>query len=121
MPALTEIQQLNRELGDKVLADAKQNPHAYPGKYVGIANGHVVVVTDDLNELVRRVHAVEPDPANTFGIEIGRDYEKVYEIWGLHGGLRSTIISAPAATAGITHVHYNYHTAVKPRLGRQIN
>lgn len=74
------IQQLNRDLGDKVLAEAKQNPQAYPGKFVGIANGQVVVVTDDLNELVRRLGEVEPDPAMTFGVEIGRDYSKVYEI-----------------------------------------
>ena len=81
MSATTPIQRLNRDLGDKVLEDAKQNPQAYPGKYVGIANGQVVVVTDDLSELVRRVKEVEPDPAKTFGVEIGRDYEKVYEVW----------------------------------------
>ena len=75
------IQQVNRELGDKVLVDAKQNPQAYPGKYVGIANGQVVIVTDDLSELVRRVKQVEPDPAKTFGVVIGCDYDKVYEIW----------------------------------------
>ena len=81
MPGSNTIQQLNRDLGDKVLAEAQQNPQAYPGKYVGIANGQVVVVTDDLSELVRRLKEVEPDPANTFGVEIGRDYDKVYEIW----------------------------------------
>jgi len=26
---------------------------------------------------------VEPDPAMTYGVEIGRDYNKVYEIWEL--------------------------------------
>ena len=81
MSATTTIQQLNRDLGDKVLAEAQQNPQAYPGRYVGIANGQVVVVTDDLSELVRRLKEVEPDPAKTFGVEIGRDYKKVYEIW----------------------------------------
>ena len=81
MSATTTIQQLNRELGDKVLDEAQKNPQVYPGKFVGIANGQVVVVTDDLNELVRRLDEVEPDPAKTFGVEIGRDYSKVYEIW----------------------------------------
>ena len=81
MSATTAIQQLNRYLGDKVLADAQQNPQTYPGKYVGIANGQVVVVTDDLSALVRCLKEVEPDPAKTFGVEIGRDYNKVYEIW----------------------------------------
>jgi hypothetical protein len=83
MAAPSVIQQINRDLGDKVLAEARQNPQAYSGKYVGIANGHVVVVTDDLNELVRRLKQVESDPAKTYGVEIGRDYNKVYEIWGI--------------------------------------
>ena len=83
MSVTTTIQQLNRELGDKVLADAQQNPQAYPGKYVGIANGQVVIITDDLSALVRRVKEVEPDPAKTFGVVIGLNYDKVYEIWGV--------------------------------------
>ncbi|MBM3992625.1 MAG: hypothetical protein FJ303_00485 [Planctomycetes bacterium] len=48
--ATRNVQQLSRELGDEVLEDAKQNPSACPGKYVGIANGKVVVCTDDLSE-----------------------------------------------------------------------
>lgn len=81
MPTVTPLQQLNRDLGDKVLADAQQNPRAYPGKFVGIANGKVVVVADDLNEIVRGLDQVEPDAGNTFWVEIGRDYSKVCEIW----------------------------------------
>lgn len=75
------VQQLNRELGDKILEDAKRNPQAYPGRYVGIANGKVVVITDDLNELARRLEQAEADPALTYGVEIGRDYGRAYEIW----------------------------------------
>ena len=48
MSALTPIQQLNRDLGDRVLAEAQQNPQAYPGKYVGITNGQVVIVARTL-------------------------------------------------------------------------
>ena len=81
MSATNSIQQLNRELGDKVLEDAKQNPRAYPGKYVGIANGQVVVVTDDLDDMSQRLDQVEPDPTKVFWVEIGRDYDKVIEIW----------------------------------------
>jgi hypothetical protein len=81
MTDMTPIQLLNRELADKLLDDAKRDPQAYAAKYVGIANGKVVVASNDLDELVRSLRAVEPDPANTFWVEIGRDYSKVCEIW----------------------------------------
>lgn len=81
MSATTTIQQLNRDLGDKVLADAQQNPQAYPGKYVGIANGQVVIVTDNLDDLVRCLDRAESDATKTFWVEVGRDYSKVCEIW----------------------------------------
>ncbi|MBI3822360.1 MAG: hypothetical protein HY289_06740 [Planctomycetes bacterium] len=75
------IAQLNRELGEQVLDEARRQPNAYTGKYVGIANGKVVVVTDDLNDLLKRLKHVEPDPSKTYCVELGRDYSKVYEIW----------------------------------------
>jgi hypothetical protein len=81
MSTVSSVQQLNRDLGDKVLAEAQQNPQAYPGKFVGIANGQVVAVADDLSEICRCLEKVEPDPANTFWVEIGRDYSKAIEIW----------------------------------------
>lgn len=81
MSATTLIQQLNRDLGDQVLAEAKQNPQAYPGKYVGIANGQVVVVTDDLDELGRQLEQVEPNAGNTIVVEPGRDLREIHTIW----------------------------------------
>ena len=81
MSNVTSIPQLNRELADKVLDDAKTNPNAYPRKYVGIANGKVVVMADNLDELVRRLIQNEPDASKTFWVEIGRDYTDVIEIW----------------------------------------
>jgi hypothetical protein len=68
-------------MGDQVLDEARRDPKAYAGKFVGIANGTVVVATNDLNELLQRLKQVEPDPAKTYCVEIGRDYGKVYEIW----------------------------------------
>jgi hypothetical protein len=81
MSTTTTIQQLNRDLADKVLEDARRDPAAFSGRYVGIANGKVVVSTDDLDELGRRLEQAEPDAAKTFWVEIGRDYDKVCEIW----------------------------------------
>ncbi|HEV7225830.1 MAG TPA: hypothetical protein VGN42_24200 [Pirellulales bacterium] len=73
---------INRDLADKLVNEARNNPEfIYAGKFVGIVNGQVVVVADDWDELVRRLRAIEPDPAKTFGVEIGRDYDIVEKIW----------------------------------------
>lgn len=82
MAASTQVQQLNRELAQKLLDEERASPHsAYAGKFVGIANGQVVVVADDWDELARCLHQVEPDAAKTFALEAGRDYSVVQEIW----------------------------------------
>lgn len=76
------VQELNRELADKLAEEGRDNPQsAYAGKFVGIANGQVVVVADDLDEMVSRLQQIEPDPMKTFGVEVGRDYDVVEEIW----------------------------------------
>lgn len=49
---------------------------------MGIANGQVVAVADDWDELARLLRDAEPDPSKTFAVEIGRDYDAVQEIWG---------------------------------------
>jgi hypothetical protein len=78
------IQELNRELAEKLIEDGKTNPHSvYVGKFVGIANGQVVAIADNWDELARRLRQAEPDPRKTFGVEVGRDYDVVEEIWGL--------------------------------------
>jgi ubiquinone biosynthesis protein UbiJ len=78
------VQQLNRELAQKLADEGKNNPQApYAGKFVGIANGQVVVVADNLDELDRRLRQVEPDPTKTFGVEVGRDYDAIQYIWAL--------------------------------------
>jgi hypothetical protein len=82
MTTTKSIEQLNRELANKLVAEAKRDPQsAYMGKMVGIANGQIVVVADDLDEVVRRLEQVEPDASKTFCLEVGPDYDKVYEIW----------------------------------------
>jgi hypothetical protein len=81
MLSLSEVQRLNEELADKINKEARSNPNSpYAGKFVGIANGQVVVVTDDLDGLADRVLAVEPDARRTFWVEASRDYDEVIEI-----------------------------------------
>jgi uncharacterized protein YlzI (FlbEa/FlbD family) len=81
MKILTPIEQLNRDLADQLIEEVKQNPSAIAGQFVGIANGKIVVVSDDVNEIVRRLKQAEPDPSRTFVVEPRRDYTKVCEIW----------------------------------------
>lgn len=84
MPTMTTIQQLNRDLADKLVEEAKQNPQSpYAGKKVGIANGQVVIVANTWREVARQLEQAEPDPAKTFCIDIGVDYKTVEMIWEL--------------------------------------
>src|SRR5437016_189717 len=83
MSGASTVQELNRELADKINEEARKNPQSpYANKFVGIANGQVVVVADSLREMVRRLRQIEPDPRKTFGVEASRDYDEVEEIWG---------------------------------------
>jgi hypothetical protein len=84
MPQASSVQALNRDLALKINEEALRNPQSpYANKYVGIANGQVVVVADDFDEMIRRLRQAEPDPSKTFGVEASRDYSVVEEIWGL--------------------------------------
>jgi len=84
MSTSNAVQEINRELARRLVEEARSNPQsAYAGKLVGIANGQVVAVADNWDELARRVRQAEPDPRKTFLIEVDRDYDKVEHIWGL--------------------------------------
>ena len=83
MSATNSIPDLNRELARQINAEARSNPQSqYANKFVGIANGQVVVVTDDLDDLARRIRQAEPDPSKTLCVEASCDYDQVHEIWG---------------------------------------
>jgi hypothetical protein len=83
MSATNTVARRNRELADQINAEARSNLQSpYANKFVGIANGQVVVVADDLDQMVRRLRQVEPDPSKTFCVEASRDHSVVEEIWG---------------------------------------
>ena len=83
MPANT-VQEINRDLALRINAEARTNPQSpYANKFVGIANGQVVVVTDDLDELGERLRQAEPDPTKTIWVEASRDLDEIHEIWEL--------------------------------------
>jgi hypothetical protein len=76
--------ELNEEVARKINEEARRDPNSpYANKFVGIVNGQVVVVADDLDEMARRLEEIEPDPQKCFWVEASCDYDKVYEIWGM--------------------------------------
>ena len=82
MSAAKTVQELNRELAARINAEARANPQSpYANKFVGIANGQVAVVGDDLDDVIRQLRQTEPDPRNCFFVEASRDYDEVHEIW----------------------------------------
>jgi len=78
MPNPQQVQELNREVAERINEEARRNPQSpYAGKFVGIANGQVLVVADDLDELARALRKAGPDPQRSYCIEASRDYTQV--------------------------------------------
>jgi hypothetical protein len=81
MSNTTTIQQLNRDLAKQMNEIALRNPQSLDaGKFVGIANGKVVVVADNWRAVANALRRAEPDPSKTFCIQLGRDYNTPQEI-----------------------------------------
>ncbi len=85
MSTTATIQQINRDLATRINEETRKDPQhsPYKNKFVGIANGQVVVVADDGEEMSERLRQIEPDPSKCFGVEASRDYSVVEEIWRL--------------------------------------
>jgi uncharacterized protein YlzI (FlbEa/FlbD family) len=80
----TAVQEANRQLAQQLIDDAQRNPQSpYAGKCVGLANGKIVVVAEDWDEVGKRLHEVEPNTSRTMCVDVGRDYSKIHEIWEL--------------------------------------
>lgn len=78
------VREINEELATRINEEARRDPNSpYANKFVGIANGQVVVVSDDFDDMIRRLEQIEPDPTKTFGVEASYDYSIVEEIWRL--------------------------------------
>ena len=85
MSSVQTVPDANRDLARRVNDEARSNPQSpYANKFVGIANGQVVVVADDLDAMVRRLRQIEPDPTKTYCVEASRDYSGIHEIWETH-------------------------------------
>ena len=84
MSTTPSMQELNRKLANRINAEARSNPQSpFAGKWVGIANGQVVAVAEDFQEMDRLLRQAEPDPEKTLWLEASRDYDEVVEIWSI--------------------------------------
>jgi hypothetical protein len=82
--SIPSVHQRNRELARSINEQARADPRSpYANRFVGIANGQVVVIADDLDEMLRRLREIEPDPSKTFGLEANEDPNEIHEIWGM--------------------------------------
>jgi hypothetical protein len=85
MSVANTVQDHNRQLARRINEEARSNPQSpYANKFVGIANGQVVAVADDMDEMTRQLRQAETDPGKCFWVEASRDYDEVHEIWGLN-------------------------------------
>jgi hypothetical protein len=76
--AANPVMQRNAELARQINEEARRNPQSpYAGKFVGIANGQVVVASADLQEVGRYLDGLPIDPLETFVVEASRDYDRV--------------------------------------------
>lgn len=83
MKASNPILEQHKKLARKLYDEERNNPQSpYANKWLGFANGQLVVVADNLDELAKRLREIEPDPSKTFGIDMGADYDTVQHIWG---------------------------------------
>ena len=74
--------EMNRELAGKIDKEVKENPqHPYTGKFVGIANGKVVAVAHNANDICNALEQIEPDNMRTYVLETGLDYSEIEYIW----------------------------------------
>ena len=70
--------ELNREVARRILQEVQADPSSpYAGKVVGIANGQVVHVGDDLDTTLRRVREIEPNVWRGVCLEPSRPPEYV--------------------------------------------
>ncbi len=82
MSTLEEVRRQNRELADRIKEETSKDPHSpYADKCVGIVNGQVVAVTDDIDLLLSRLLEIESDPRRVCFVDPNYDPTRVEYIW----------------------------------------
>ena len=69
MPDSESVRERNQKLADRINQEPGQNPDSPDaGKFVGIADGQVMVVAEALRETVERSRQAEPAAASCFSL-----------------------------------------------------
>ena len=74
------IRAINERLARKIRREGKDPKSPYANRFVGIANGKVVVIADSLTELSRQLRKIEPDPSRRYGVDVAADYSRIEEV-----------------------------------------
>jgi hypothetical protein len=56
-------------------------PRKAAGKWVGLANGKVVIVSEDIDEVDQILDEIEPDKRRVFIVDTSRDPNEIEYIW----------------------------------------
>ena len=80
-----DVYDCNMDLARRIHLEVLRDPTSpYAGKWVGIANGQVVVVGDNYDDVCKRLDEIEPDQLRTFCTEgIGMTEEQMDDLWGV--------------------------------------
>ena len=82
MADMDTIALANQCLAREINQEARHNPGSpYAGRFVGIANGKVVVVAGSWREVAAGLRQVEADPKKCWALEASADYDRLEEIW----------------------------------------
>jgi hypothetical protein len=80
-----EIIDRNREVMRRINDELLRDPNSpYAGKWIGIANGQVVLVGDTFDDVKKRLREIESDPFRCFCMEgVGITDEEANAIYGV--------------------------------------
>jgi hypothetical protein len=75
------IRQLNEEVARRINLETRADPSsAYTNKIVGLVNGEVVIVSDDLRTAISRLRELDPNNRSSFVFEASRDPDEVVRV-----------------------------------------
>lgn len=75
------VRAINERLARKVRREGQADPKSpYANRFVGIANGKVVVIADSLTDVSRRLRKIEPDNSRRFIVDVAANYDRVHDV-----------------------------------------
>jgi hypothetical protein len=75
------IRSINERLARKIRREGKGDSKSpYAKRFVGIANGKIVVVADSHSEMMKQLRKIEPDASKCYAVDVAADYDRTYEV-----------------------------------------